>query len=108
MNENILRDSISNFKILDNYVLGATTPGTYTIFSPMQKEQGPRLLDQYFGFAYMGKGGNIRSFILKNGIKTDLTPPGFLNPAGNYWEYFLKNITSAVDSYAASDEWQVD
>jgi len=69
----------------DNYVLGATSAGSYALFSPIQKETGPRLLDQFFGFAYSGTNATIRAVLLKNGTYLlDLTPPGYLRVSGNY------------------------
>jgi hypothetical protein len=53
---------------LDNYMLWSASVGDYTLFSPVQKETGPRLFYPFFGLAYMGKNSQIRILVLKNGV----------------------------------------
>ena len=53
----------------DNYVLAGTAVGKYALFSPVQKNKGPKLLDPYFGFAYKGKSSNFRVLILQNNVQ---------------------------------------
>ena len=49
------------------------------LFSPIQKENGPRLFYPFFGFAYMGKLATFRVLILQNkAIQVSITPTFWL------------------------------
>jgi len=48
----------------DNYVLYANIPGDYVLLSATQRDNGSRLFDPYFGFAYKGLNTQVRKTIL--------------------------------------------
>ena len=95
----------------DNYILSGTGPGQYMLFSPLQKENGPRLFDPFFGFAYMGKLASFRIIIFQNNVaQFDLTPSPNVRVGYMSWNYFSKNLSSLPffsTSWNSGKEWQV-
>jgi hypothetical protein len=100
-----------HFIFSDNYILSGTVAGQYMLFSQVQKENGPRLFDPFFGFAYMGKLSSYRVIIFQNSIaQFDLTPLPNVKVTSMSWNYFSKNLSSLSffnSSWNTGITWQV-
>ena len=101
---------INGQNISANYMLSAYNPGTYLIYSPIQKENGPRLFDPYFGFSYKGTNAWIKVYIFPSGQTNFTLTSSSITVSGNSWNTYLKNLTTV--SYFSSvwntnKEWQV-
>ena len=92
---------------LDNYMLSATTPGTYVLISPVQKVQSLQLFYPFFGFSYNGKATQITvTLLMSGGTSTILTPQPYLLAFNGSWNYFSKNLTNFISTWAVGQEWQ--
>ena len=103
---------VMHLSILENYILYANTPGYYMLFSPVQKENGPRLFDPYFGFMYRGLSSSFRVLVLQNSVlKLELTPGSSGVPVNfNNWNYFSKNLSTIpffTSAWNTGAEWEV-
>ena len=92
-------------------MLSAYEPGNYILYSPLQKENGPRLFQPSFGFRYRGVNTYIHVYILP-GDQTNftLTPSAGIYANDNNWSTFLRNLTSISyfnTSWNTGKEWQV-
>ena len=81
-------------------MLSAYNPGTYLINSPIQKENGPRLFDPYFGFSYKGTNAWIKVYIFPSGQTNFTLTSSSITVSGNSWNTYLKNLTTV--SYFSS------
>ncbi len=92
-------------------MLSGYNPGNYVLYSPMQKENGPRLFQPMFGFYYRGLSTNIQVSVLPSDSASFLlTPAGGISVANNVWNYFSKNLSSIpffTSAWNTGKEWQV-
>ena len=92
-------------------MLSGYSPGNYVLYSPIQKENGPRLFQPMFGFYYSGLNTNIQVTVLPTDSASFLlTPSGGIAASNNAWSYFSRNLSSIAyftSAWNSSREWQV-
>ena len=102
----------------DNYHLAGFEPGDYLLLSKWQVENGPRMFDSHFGFAYKARNTNVKVSLYKDG---DSTPVVILDKfvdaiqksvVDEGWHYFSKNLSDVTflkDAWDSSTEikWRV-
>lgn len=96
-----------------NFVLHASTPGTYSLVGPVFKFQitndtdPEKLINPFFGFHFRGVQVNLAVDLLEGADPaTATTALPLLAPmtvAGDSWDYFSRNLTKAFLDLAGSD-----
>ena len=90
-------------------MLSGYNPGNYILFSPIQKENGPRLYDQYFGFQYRGSNAYISVYVTQSGQSWTQLITG-IQVQSNTWNTVLRNLSASTyfqPQWNSGKEWQV-
>ena len=98
----------------DNYHLAGFEAGDYLLLSKWQVENGPRMFDSHFGFAYKARNTNVKvSLYLDDGSNPTVILDKFVDAiqksvVDEGWHYFSKNLTDFQRAHSTSEfKWRV-
>ena len=91
-------------------MLKGATAGKYSLSSPIQREEGPRMFYPHFGFAYKAVNTNVKVILRSSAFKIvdfEVTKP----LTNTDWEYYFKDLSTTPlgTVWAGTSEyfWQI-